>query len=474
MPGTINYVGEFSLEILDLVVASQEKPINLKGTTFQGLVLYEDIYEPIITGSLLVSDSIALNSYGPITGQEELMLRLKTPTVNNPEKRIDFVDQPLIVTKVSNRQEISRNVEGYILEFTTRTIMKDRRTKVQKSLEGTYSDIVKELLTLSGANHRNNYIEPSDGIKKIVAPNDNPFNIILMIKKKAISRDSKSPTYLFFENLRGFHFRTLDSLYAQKSVHKLEPKQAGKLMDKGQHLITEELETILDHRLSTKSSILEMTDNGTFGSNLVVWNMFDKSYTKTQYNMLESQEDENNINHYQDGDIGDYSMYSETVDKDGVGLSELPAKSMLTSTSTRPDGADATFLTDNGTFNISTTDETQITQRRTSQMNRIGKGLDIEMHIYGNTLISVGDIVTCNIPTNITVEKKATEKIDKFYSGAFLVTHIRHDFSPGKKMKHEMQLKLTKDSIKEKINVKETTYPDTKMQCETHEEFYDW
>ena len=146
----------------------------------------------------------------------------------------------------------------------------------------------------------------------------------------------------------------------------------------------------------------------------------------------------------------------------------------MTSTSTRPDGADASFLTDSGTFNISTTDETQITQRRTSQMNRIGKGLDIEMHIYGNTLISVGDIVTCNIPTNITVEKKATEKIDKFYSGAFLVTHIRHDFSPGKKMKHEMQLKLTKDSIKEKINVKETTYPDTKMQCETHEEFYDW
>ena len=53
--------------------------------------------------------------------------------------------------------------------------------------------------------------------------------------------------------------------------------------------------------------------------------MFDKSYTKTQYNMLKAQEEEKNINYYQDASYGDFPLHSETVDKDGIGISDADA-----------------------------------------------------------------------------------------------------------------------------------------------------
>ena len=467
----LKYVGEFALERLEIVLASRNEPFNLRGN-FMGLVLYEDIFEPVLSGDLLISDPISLATVGPITGQEELLIKLKTPTISDPDKIIEFVDQPLIITSISKRQAIANDIEGYVLSFTTRQILKDRRTKISKSLTGTYSDIVRQMFTASSCDKRPMHIEPTSGIKRLITTDEHPFNIIQTCAANAKSLKTKSPTYVFFENIRGFHFRSLDSMYAQKSIHTYEPKTAGTMMEKGLHLIKEELENILDYRIKLGQDTLLETDKGIFGSNLIVWNMFDKSYSTKQYDMLKEQENEHNINHYH-GTGGDFSPYSNTVDKDGIGISENPSKTFLTSTSDKTTGVNSTFVLDNGNFPISPTDDFDVQQRRKSQMYRINEGLDLEIKVYGNTLISVGDIVTCNIPTKMTVDKSATEILDKRYSGEYLVTHIRHDFNPQEKWKHEMQIKLTRDSIKERIIVQQTTYPNTKPSYDVvYDEYY--
>ena len=467
----LKYVGEFQLEELHIVLASRIKPFNIKGN-FNGLILYEDIFEPVLSGDLLITDPISLSTLGPITGQEELLIKLKTPTINDSSKIIEFIDQPLVITNISKRQAIANDVEGYVLSFTTRQVLKDRRAKISKSLTGTYSEIVKQMFIASGCDKRPMYIEPTSGIKRLITTNEHPFDIIQTCASNAKSLKTKSPTYVFFENIRGFHFRSLDSMYAQKSIHTYEPKTAGTMMKNGIHLIKEELENIIDYRIRMGQDTLSQTDKGIFGSNLIVWNMFDKSYSTKQYDMIKEQENEYNINHYH-GTGGDFSPYSETLDKDGVGLSENPSKTFLTTTSDKMSGVNSTFVLDNGNFPISPTDDLVVKQRRRSQMYRVHEGVDLEIKVYGNTLISVGDIITCNIPTKMTVDKNATEILDKRYSGEYLVTHIRHDFNPQDKWKHEMQIKLTRDSIQEKIEVQPTAYPNTKTSYDiVYDEYY--
>ncbi len=470
----LKYVGEYSLELLKLVVASRTEPLNLKGN-FQGLTLYEDIFEPVISGQLLITDPIALPTLGPITGQEELLIKLKTPTIGDPDKIVEFIDQPLIVTHVSNRQSIGKDIEGYLLNFTTRQVMKDRRLRVSKSLNGTYSTIVKEMFDVSGCSKRPTYIEETSGIKRIIASNEHPFDIIRMCAANALSTKTKSPTYMFFENIRGYHFRSLDSMYAQKSIHKLEPKIAGTLMDKGLHTIKEQLENILDYRIRMGKDTLLQTNDGIFGSKMIVWNMFDKSYSTNQYDMIKNKSEERGVNYYHKNGK-DFSPYSETTDKDGMNISEKPAKTFLSSTSNTTGqfqpGKDSSFVLDSGSYPVSPTDDLDVKQRRKSQLNRVREGVDLEVKCYGNTLLSVGDIVSCNIPTKMTVEKTASEKLDPRYSGEYLITHIRHDFSVQEDYKHEMQIKLTRDSISEEIEVTPTQYDSGKRQDESYGEFY--
>ena len=105
----LKYVGEFALERLEIVLASRNEPFNLRGN-FMGLVLYEDIFEPVLSGDLLLSDPISLATIGPITGQEELLIKLKTPTISDPDKIIEFVDQ-----EIEKLQKIVAERLGYQL-----------------------------------------------------------------------------------------------------------------------------------------------------------------------------------------------------------------------------------------------------------------------------------------------------------------------------------------------------------------------
>ena len=77
------------------------------------------------------------------------------------------------------------------------------------------------------------YIEESSGIRKYVVPNVHPFQFIQSLMEEAISSNTKSPFFLFFENTNGYHFRTLQSLYNQDTKADFNVGDTGELEDVG-------------------------------------------------------------------------------------------------------------------------------------------------------------------------------------------------------------------------------------------------
>ena len=71
------------------------------------------------------------------------------------------------------------------------------------------------------------FLEETKGIKKMVVPYVHPFKLINQLKIEAISKKHDSPHYMFYENTLGFHFRTLDSLYAQKAAAEFNATDMG-------------------------------------------------------------------------------------------------------------------------------------------------------------------------------------------------------------------------------------------------------
>ena len=84
--------GEISIEEL-LLITNTQKSISLLDYLVE-LNIYESIFSNVMNGEIILSDSANLIKYFPITGEEYLSVRLRTPGFNDDKKY-----------KVKNNQE---------------------------------------------------------------------------------------------------------------------------------------------------------------------------------------------------------------------------------------------------------------------------------------------------------------------------------------------------------------------------------
>jgi hypothetical protein len=193
-------VGDFELVKAEMITSSG-MVIDLSASILN-ITIFEDTTMTAVTGDILLQDSFALTSIGPIIGQEYLKLKIQTPTLTHEEEIIDFTENVFIINSLESRVQVGNNVQVYLLNFTSSELVSNQRTKVSRSLKGSYSDIVKIMLNEVNCKKKV-YIEPTSGIKRIVAPNVRPFDIIKMATREAVSKFFSNPNYLFFETLKG-------------------------------------------------------------------------------------------------------------------------------------------------------------------------------------------------------------------------------------------------------------------------------
>ena len=179
--------GEFKIEKLKLVTTSGLE-VDLT-TSVIGLTLFEDIFSMTISGTIAVADSVNLASYGPLLGQEYLHLKISTPTFKDESAIIDFSKNAFLVHSITNRTKITDCVQGFVLSFVSQELVRNQRLKVTQSLTDTWSNIVKKMLTDPAYidTKKKINIEPTSGVKKFVAPNVRPLDIVILGMKQAVS-----------------------------------------------------------------------------------------------------------------------------------------------------------------------------------------------------------------------------------------------------------------------------------------------
>jgi len=459
--------GEFIIEELRLVT-SNNLEIDLIPLTI-GITLFESIIDMSVSGTIAIQDSLNLASYGPIIGQEYLHLKIKTPTFDDKDTNIDFSENAFFVHTVSKRQQIGNNIQGIVLSFVSAELVKNQRLKVAKKLEGTWSDIVEDMLLKEIKTGKKVIIEDSVGVKKLIAPNMRPLDIAVMSARQAVALYKTQPTFLFYESLKGFNFRTLTSLYNEPSRMDYTPNVAGMLTDRGIIDIIKELNTILDYEIVSNNNSISNYRTGMYGSELIVHDILNKSFIKQIYNYHDNFDNEEHIVGGGNEGNTEYPFISDIMiqdENDGLRVSDYPARTFLLPTSL-VNGSDSQHITPNGSFSYSGYDPQNWVQRRHSQMLQLESGFSINILVHGNTLINVGHKVNVNIPYTSALKNSSSQedKNDKFYSGPFLIKKIRHEFlMTSKPPQHQMYMSLVKDSLETKLGAGGPTEPSKNIQ----------
>ena len=439
--------GDFKVDAVS-ITTSTGLVVDLLGAMMH-ITFFESIENSTITGEMLIADSVNLTSTGPIIGQEFVKLKLKTPGMKGEDGIIDFTKNVLVVTSMKTRENIGNGQQGILLQFSSAEMLKNERAKLDGSYEGTCSEIFKNIMRSDLDCTKQLFIESSEGIKRMVFPNIRPIHAIHMLKRQAIAKNGLNSPYMFYEDLKGFHFRSFASMYAANSVMEYTTSVAGSKPNN----VFEDLSTVINHQIIGNGDTLVSQRLGAYGSNLTIYDTFSKKQTRHQFNYLDSFFKIPHANTVVNGKVGKTHplVNSSPIEPTGR-ISDFPAKSFLVPTARFHDAEGD----DQGTINYHNTkdgkypfvggDTKKWLQTRESVLTHLEYGISANLEVHGNTLVNSGDMIEFNLPSQTAAKTEKNERYDFFFNGRFLVKKIRHDFDFGR-MKHEMVLSVVRDDL---------------------------
>jgi len=439
----IQYAGEYILKEASLVT-SAGIVFDLKGTILS-FNIYENIFSTSLSGSFTFVDTDNIVTNGPIVGQEYLYIKVGTPSLD--ELDFDFTNVPFTTYKVNTRVDANKNTQLIQISFTSPEIIRNNRVRVSKSYTESIDQIVTNILrderyinTLKPL-----HIEPTAGIRKVVSPNLHPYNFITNLATESISAKDGNPFFLFYESTRGINFRSLESMFAEETSGDYALGDFGK-NDGKKPDVKKEFGRIIDFQIDANQDMLSNVVSGMLGSSIIEYNIYNKSYEKSTYNYIEDFTKFQRVN-YAD-DFYDNPIYSESPldDKNNTVGSFTDARIHLHSVSSGG-SFDTQHTNPTSSYEYAPNQIKNSLLHRQAKFNEMTDGITVKMNINGSTNISVGQTI------NVTIPVTGTEhggKYDKYYTGKYLITKLRHNFDMPLK-RHEITLSASKDSFSEPI-----------------------
>ena len=403
----LQFAGDYRLG--PIVLYSASDPIDLRPLMLE-LNLYESVYNPNMYGNLVIKDSANHKQNAPIIGQEELEFELSIPdnetiSTNTYRMRIYKVDG---VEKTEERQQV------YTLHFTTKEAMKNSRLAVKQAYEGPSETIFARVMREIVGTRKELNLETASTNFKLLGNNMRPYDFLQMLATRTNSSIFNSAGYLFYENHRGIHFRSWESLIRNGDRNR-KVKIDYYVNPPGEQIVVDE-----DMRKVKSYEVLKVQDaiaghaSGLFGS---------KHYN---YDRIKKQV------------IIKDSKYTDKFDRrnttEGLGFPMFPNNPEEESGKTYTDFPDAKILTssfDNALHTQSATDEKDYSNNESSLQDRLHDDLDhdqilMRVSVPGNTNLAAGDVISLNIPSFESIDTAADRVYDLYLSGRYIITEVVH------------------------------------------------
>ena len=430
----INFAGEFELKELK-ILASSGNIIDVKKAV-QAIEIFEDLMSPCLTGTITVIDIDNMLENAPIIGQEYMSLKISTPSLD--KDAFDFSENVFSIYKILSKENAANDAQIFTLSFCSPELLKNNRVRISKHYLSPIDEMVESIMKDGRFidTRKDLFLEETSGNRSIISPNLRPFDFINMIKQEAVSKKYNAPHFFFFENKRGIHFKSLQSMYEAGTVADLNTGDIQNF-DKNKTPDPEvEFKRVLDFQVNSNNDMLLNIRGGMLGSKVTEYNYFNKTFNVSDFRYFDNFSDFPRIN---ENPIYNNTMIDENDNNIG---SFSDAKIHLHPTS-RKGKYDASVTTPDNDYAYTPNSISSSLSNRQSKMLELNYGINVSMKITGNTTISVGDMINIQVPVTGRTHNK---EFDEYLSGDYLITKLRHMFSQVDK-KHEIAMNACKDSL---------------------------
>lgn len=452
----IQYAGEYLIEECTLCTVGGLE-LDLRDL-FASVNIYEDIFQNAISGDISFVDTNNILGNARVVGQEKLKLKLSTPQSDEPDSRnltINFTTTPLYIYKVNSKVNINDRTVAFNLSFTTPEIMRNNNVRVQKSYEGEPAlKMVKEVIRDDEllASKKEFYYEETANFYKVVGANHRPFEFINNLARRCLSKEyNNAPTFLFYETVKGYFFRTLDSMMDRKNPKMVFRELTPNANEESRSRVDLNLTNILKYDVISTTDTISSTRSGLYGSKLLQLDIINKHYEEFDYDYLEEFNEDKHVDEFNTYGSQKAPIASELLDDYNKKISEYPDSVLHVQMVDRD--------TTNGLYNPAFTNTTQQIdytgtdkwlQRRKSRFAGLNSAVTLRLTVPGNTTLQAGDLIGVNLMKKGSSNE--SDGLDPTLSGRYLIRRLHHVFKRGEGLyKHEILLECVRDTVSERF-----------------------
>jgi hypothetical protein len=418
----ITFAGDVSIRKAEIV--SQNGTYHNIIPQIINVQIYEDLFSPFITGSIIVRESLDFANLFPLVGEEIVNLEIATPSLGKKLKGQFFI------YKMSDRDTLGDKGVVFQLHIISRESVIDLNKKISKPFSGKVSEIATQILnepTVGLETDKNVIVEPTSNSTKYVSNFWSPVQNLNYLCSTALNRN-KSPTYLFFENREGLNFISLDTMYTPEILQTFVNDKYARDNQRGGggsiKNIDEDFKRIQQIRIPQTFDYMDRISSGMQASNLILYDFTKKQYSVKTFDMLKGYDENKHLNFYP----------------------------VISNNQTRR--ADSTILRSFRYYaNFSgygdVTNNNSI-QKRISLLKQ-AESFKVEIVVPGRWDYTVGKKVNLQLTRIEPLAKEDIDTKDKLYSGTYLIAAINHYVS---KEKHECNIELIRESLNLNLNKK--------------------
>lgn len=377
--------------------------------------IYESILAPSVIAEVVIADSTGLFSSFNFA-EETITIEFTTHEESSPVKyelQVVSVD-PVVATPNDRATAIT-------LTCISEEIMKSRTIKniplVSKNLESDKA--IVSLLNLVETKKPIS-LEKTKGLHTFALTNITPFEAIDQVRRLALSSTHNSSAYVFFENKYGYNFKTIEQL------------------------IEDGLSSIGD-KFFFYTPTANIDNTASFWRNILA---FRNIQTGNQNVTLAIGGFNNIVNdlNLETGVVTQYNQLPTNTPFVVLNKKSTATSKLINNKRSKDEGR--------VTFRIHNPDQenNQLAEKYNVLPYYISQLLTVINHvtIYGDTTITVGDVITCKLPelTGLTTGPDRPQNEDNpILTGNYLITKVRHCLSFGPIPKYYQALEVVKDGI---------------------------
>jgi hypothetical protein len=406
---------------------------------FNVINIYEDIFMPVVSGSIQLIDGVDLFSAIGLHGNEYLYISFSRPGENTNDAKYK---RTFRIYKATERKPAGKTqAQSYVLHFCSEELVFSNQITLSRKLHGMNAsqyavdicsfDLKTNLKKLNGNN-----FERSFGSTNFMLTRYKPLEALEYLASQSYNENES--TFLFFENKDGFNFISLESLFKRPVLNKLNFNTAKFTQDQTT-AASLNANDVNSFQFNVSFDVLENTKKSAYNGRLYTLDLITQKYKVNDYSLVNSS----NKKIMMDG----YFPLNNAKNRNNKAMYEEYDTQINYWLTNKGQTNNPYFISKRHRI-VETGVERTLMQRRV-QLNLL-RSTELQCIVPGNPFYSAGYLVEFDMPAFIP-NSENERAIDPHHSGKYLISGVRHTITPSDGL--QTLLTLCKNSVRDPFNL---------------------